>query len=157
MQILAHPDDDLYFMNPELQQSIDANDQLVSVYVTSGEAEGFNKIPGHKPPKPNVANYAGARRQGLRQAYAFMATGDTKAAWTRQAITLPDGTPIEVDALSQHPGIRLIFLGVSQHFSPTAPPTATCGACGRTPARSRGPWWAPAPPSGPRTRSPAPG
>ncbi|WP_329395082.1 PIG-L family deacetylase [Streptomyces melanogenes] len=122
MQILAHPDDDLYFMNPELQQSIDANDQLVSVYVTSGEAEGFNKIPGHKPPKPNVANYAGARRQGLRQAYAFMATGDTKAAWTRQAITLPDGTPIEVDALSQHPGIRLIFLGVSQHFSPHGAP-----------------------------------
>ncbi|WP_190092754.1 PIG-L family deacetylase [Streptomyces melanogenes] len=115
MQIVAHPDDDLYFMNPELQQSIDANDQLVSVYVTSGEAQGFNKIPGHKPPKPNVANYAGARRQGLRQAYAFMATGDTKAPWTRQVTTLPGGTAIEVDALSQHPGIRLVFLGVSQH------------------------------------------
>ncbi|MFD9792513.1 PIG-L family deacetylase [Streptomyces sp. NPDC059070] len=115
MQIVAHPDDDLYFMNPELQQSIDANDQLVSVYVTSGEAEGVNKVPGRKAPKPNVADYAGARRQGLRQAYALMATGDTKAPWTRQATALPDGTPVEVDALSNHPGIRLVFLGVAQH------------------------------------------
>ncbi|GAA0593050.1 PIG-L family deacetylase [Streptomyces crystallinus] len=125
MQIVAHPDDDLYFMNPDLQQSIDANDQLVSVYVTSGEAQGFNKVPGRKPPKPDVANYAGARRQGLRQAYALMATGDTKAPWAQQVATLPDGTPIEVDVLSRHPGIRLVFLGVSQH-SPTH---------GKTPSR----------------------
>ncbi|MFK8906557.1 PIG-L family deacetylase [Streptomyces sp. YS-3] len=115
MQVVAHPDDDLYFMNPELQQSIDANDQLVSVYVTSGEAQGYNKVPGRKAPKPNVADYAGARRQGLRQAYALMATGDTKAPWSRQASTLRDGTPVEVDALTEHPGIRLVFLGVSQH------------------------------------------
>ncbi|MEV6551069.1 PIG-L family deacetylase [Streptomyces sp. NPDC051597] len=118
MQVLAHPDDDLYFMNPELQQSIDANDQLISVYVTSGEAQGLNKVPGRKSPKPNVADYAGARRQGLRQAYALMATGDPKTPWSRQATALPDGTLIEVDALSHHPGIRLAFLGVSQH-SPT--------------------------------------
>lgn len=118
MQILAHPDDDLYFMNPDLQQSIDANDQLVSVYVTSGEADGRNKVPGRKSSaKPNVADYAGARRQGLRQAYALMATGDTRAPWARQATALPDGTPIEVDVLSHRPGIRLIFLGVSQHSS----------------------------------------
>ncbi|MEU4351892.1 PIG-L family deacetylase [Streptomyces sp. NPDC023838] len=117
MQVVAHPDDDLYFMNPDLQQSIDANDQLVSVYVTSGEAQGFNKLPGRKPSQPNVTDYAGARRQGLRQAYALMATGDTKAPWTRQASALPDGTSVEVDALSGRPGIRLVFLGVSQHYA----------------------------------------
>lgn len=123
MQILAHPDDDLYFMNPQLQQSIDANDQLVSVYLNCGETGGRNKAPGRTSSPPNIADYAGARRQGLRQAYALMATGDAKAPWEIQAITLPDGTPIELDTLGRHPGIRLVFLGVRQHSSSGSGPS----------------------------------
>lgn len=116
MQIVAHPDDDLYFMNPELQQSINDNDRLVSVYVTSGETSGVNKVPGEKtPPKPDVPGYAGARRQGLRQAYALMATGKDQAPWTVEAKALPDGTLVEVDTLDGHSGIQLVFLGVRQH------------------------------------------
>ncbi|MFE9412264.1 PIG-L family deacetylase [Streptomyces sp. NPDC006704] len=118
MQIVAHPDDDLYFMNPELAQSIAANDQLVSVYVNCGETGGLNKVPGSTaPPKRDVAAYAGARRQGLRQGYAFMATGQAQAAWVTESVALADGTPIEVDTLKGHPGIQLVFLGVRQHTS----------------------------------------
>lgn len=116
VQIVAHPDDDLYFMNPELQQSIGDNDQLVSIYLTSGESYGVNKVPGQKPPpKPDVPGYAGARRQGLRQAYSLMATGKELAPWTVGVKTLPDGTPVEVDTLTGHEAIRLVFLGVRQH------------------------------------------
>ncbi|MCZ0995654.1 PIG-L family deacetylase [Streptomyces noursei] len=117
MQILAHPDDDLYFMNPEVQQTIGANDQLVSVYLNCGETGGLNKVPGQPRPKPNLAMYAGARRQGLRQAYALMATGDPHAGWGVQALALPDGTLIEVNTLAGHTGVQLVFLGVHQHFA----------------------------------------
>lgn len=116
MQIVAHPDDDLYFMNPELQQSINDNDRLVSVYVNCGESSGVNKVPGaKKPPEPDVPGYAGARRQGLRQAYALMATGKDQAPWKVGTKTLQDGTLVEVDTLEGHSGVQLVFLGVRQH------------------------------------------
>ncbi|WP_331446779.1 PIG-L family deacetylase [Streptomyces xanthochromogenes] len=118
MQIVAHPDDDLYFMNPELAQSIAANDQLISVYLNCGETGGVNKVPGSRTaPKPDVAAYAGARRQGLRQAYAYMATGKAKRPWKTEALTLPDGTQVELDTLDGHPGLQLVFLGIRQHTS----------------------------------------
>ncbi|MFG2723473.1 PIG-L family deacetylase [Streptomyces sp. NPDC048416] len=118
MQIVAHPDDDLYFMNPELSQTIAANDQLVSVYLNCGETGGLNKVPGAKtPPRRDIAAYAGARRQGLRQGYAYMATGEARAPWRAEAVALPDGTLIEVDTLVGHRGIQLVFLGLRQHTS----------------------------------------
>ncbi|MBT1186459.1 hypothetical protein HET69_21230 [Streptomyces sp. CJ_13] len=122
MQIVAHPDDDLYFMNPELQQSIADNDRVVSVYVNCGESSGVNKVPGDKqPPKPDIPGYAGARRQGLRQAYALMATGQDQSPWKLEAKPLPDGTVIEVDTLVGHPGIQLVFVGVRQHAGGNRP------------------------------------
>ncbi|OKI00874.1 hypothetical protein A6A06_18400 [Streptomyces sp. CB02923] len=118
LQVVAHPDDDLYFLNPDLQQSIDANDQLVTVYLISGEADGRNKAPGSTTaPKADRAAYAGARRQGLRQAYSLMATGRTDARWELKADKLPDGTLIETDTLAGHPGLQLVFLGLLQHSS----------------------------------------
>ncbi|WP_030677633.1 PIG-L family deacetylase [Streptomyces rimosus] len=116
LQIVAHPDDDLYFMNPDLQQSIDANDQLATVYLNGGESNGRNKIPGSgTAPKADTAAYSGARRQGLRQAYALMATGRPDARWDVKVTRLPDGTSIETDTLADHPGLQLVFLGVRQH------------------------------------------
>ncbi|MCX5200635.1 PIG-L family deacetylase [Streptomyces sp. NBC_00237] len=114
LQVLAHPDDDLYFMNPEVQQSLDDNDAVVSVYVNCGESGGRNKVPGGPPPRPDVAAYAGARRQGLRQAYALMATGDARAPWTSMATVLPGGLPVETSILDGHEGVQLVFLGVRQ-------------------------------------------
>lgn len=52
MQILAHPDDDLYFMNPDTQQALAAGTPLVCVYLTAGESFGLNKIPGRARPAP---------------------------------------------------------------------------------------------------------
>lgn len=52
LQVLAHPDDDLYFMNPDTSQAVAAGIPLVCVYVTAGEADGVNKIPGRPHPRP---------------------------------------------------------------------------------------------------------
>ncbi|MFE9791308.1 PIG-L family deacetylase [Streptomyces goshikiensis] len=137
MQIVAHPDDDLYFMNPELQQSIADNDQLVSVYVNCGESSGVNKVPGEKQPaKPDVPGYAGARRQGLRQAYALMATGKDQSPWKLEAKALPDGTLVEVDTLTDHPGIHLVFLGVRQHAAARGGPANSLPVLWTDPAMS---------------------
>ncbi|GAU70545.1 hypothetical protein SSP35_20_00410 [Streptomyces sp. NBRC 110611] len=116
LQIVAHPDDDLYFMSPDLPQSVDANDRIVSVYLTSGEANGRNKVPGSDAkPEEDFAGYAGSRQQGLRQAYALMATGDGLARWNRTTLDLPGGLRAEADSLADHPGVTLVFLGLSQH------------------------------------------
>ncbi len=72
MQILAHPDDDLYFMNPDTRQTLDSGTPLVCVYVTAGEANGVNRIPGAAPGPADRGAYSSARHQGLRQAYAVL-------------------------------------------------------------------------------------
>ncbi|MDG4536889.1 PIG-L family deacetylase [Streptomyces sp. AV19] len=115
MQVVAHPDDDLDFMNPDVRQSIDANHRVVTVYVTSGEANGINGVPGEKKPRPDFAGYAGSRQQGLRQAYALMATGKPLAKWKRGVLDLPGGLRCEVDSLVERPGVTLVFLGICQH------------------------------------------
>ncbi|MFD8996772.1 PIG-L family deacetylase [Streptomyces abikoensis] len=116
LQIVAHPDDDLYFMNPDVNQSIGGQHRVVSVYFTSGEANGINKVPGSKDqPRKDFAGYAGARQQGLRQAYAFMATGNAHAEWKRGALELPGGLKAETDSLADNPAVTLVFLGVAQH------------------------------------------
>ncbi|WP_190112649.1 PIG-L family deacetylase [Streptomyces cinnamoneus] len=116
LQVVAHPDDDLYFMNPDVHQSIDANHRVVSVYLTSGEADGRNNVPGQKEkPKPDFGGYAGSRQQGLRQAYSLMATGKPLAEWKRTTLDLPGGWKAETDSLVDHPGVTLVFLGVAQH------------------------------------------
>lgn len=71
MQILAHPDDDLYFMNPDTQQALDAGTPVVCVYLTAGEAVGINRIPGAPRPAADKAAYSSARHQGLRRSYAI--------------------------------------------------------------------------------------
>ncbi|MEU1075169.1 MULTISPECIES: PIG-L family deacetylase [unclassified Streptomyces] len=116
LQIVAHPDDDLYFMNPDLEQSLTAGDRLVSVYLNCGEKDGINKVPGRGPaPRPDEPGYAGARRQGLRQAYAYMVTGRPDAPWRTGPLALPGGLAAELDTLEGHDHVQLVFLGIQQY------------------------------------------
>ncbi len=58
--VVAHQDDDLLFINPDLKSAIDALEPLTTVYLTSGNAgEGMT--------------YVTERELGIRSAYAFMA------------------------------------------------------------------------------------
>ncbi|MFK8908971.1 PIG-L family deacetylase, partial [Streptomyces sp. YS-3] len=116
LQIVAHPDDDLYFMNPDLEQSLTAGDRLVSVYLNCGEKDGVNKVPGRGPAsRPDEPRYAGARRQGLRQAYAYMVTGRADAPWRTGPLALPGGLEAELDTLEGHDHVQLVFLGIQQY------------------------------------------
>ncbi|MFG3283742.1 PIG-L family deacetylase [Streptomyces sp. NPDC048111] len=114
MQVIAHPDDDLFFMNPDTGQSLRSGRPMTSVYVTAGEADGVNAPPSKKPgaPKPLVdkAKYSEARQNGIRGAYAQMATGDRASAWTRSTVPTAGGGTAEVDTLDARPDIHLVWV-----------------------------------------------
>ncbi|MFJ6940111.1 PIG-L family deacetylase [Streptomyces sp. NPDC101132] len=54
LQVVAHPDDDLYFMNPDIERSISAGHALTTVFLTAGESDGINGQAGEtgRPPAP---------------------------------------------------------------------------------------------------------
>ncbi|GAA4905143.1 PIG-L family deacetylase [Streptomyces coeruleoprunus] len=117
MQILAHPDDDLYFMNPDAQRMVDAGVPLVCVYVTAGEHNGKNHIPGRRDePVADKAAYSSARHQGLRQAYARMIGLDRFTPWQKGVATLRGDRQTEINTLTNGSRrVELIFLNLSMH------------------------------------------
>lgn len=72
LQVVAHPDDDLFFMNPDVSRSIAAGIEVTTVYLTSGEADGRNEAHGSGLEDTAVpadrAAYAEARQNGIRGA-----------------------------------------------------------------------------------------
>ncbi|MGW4232523.1 PIG-L family deacetylase [Streptomyces sp. NPDC004980] len=116
MQILAHPDDDLYFMNPDTRQAVDAGTPLVCVYLTAGEADGVNRIPGAPRPAPDKAAYSSARHQGLRQAYATLLGLDRFTPWETSVAELDGNHRAEVDTLTAGARrVELVFLNTAMH------------------------------------------
>lgn len=65
--IVAHQDDDLLFINPDLKRAMDKNEPLSTVYLTSGNA-GMEM------------DYVLERERGIKSAYAFMAGASN--SWT---------------------------------------------------------------------------
>lgn len=114
VQIVAHPDDDLFFMNPDLSRSLTAGTPLTTLYLTSGEAEGLNQAKGpvvKDPEQPrDRVHYAEARQNGIRAAYAEMATGDRTSPWRRTAVPTAGGGHAELDVLVAKPHIHLVWL-----------------------------------------------
>ncbi|MEU0128623.1 PIG-L family deacetylase [Streptomyces sp. NPDC006289] len=116
MQFLAHPDDDLYFMNPDTRQALDAGTPLVCVYLTAGEADGVNKVPGAARPAPDKAAYSAARRQGLRQAYATLLGLDAFTPWETSVAELDGRHRAEADTLGAGGRrVELVFLDTAMH------------------------------------------
>ncbi|UQI43079.1 PIG-L family deacetylase [Streptomyces sp. HU2014] len=114
LQVMAHPDDDLYFMNPDAEHIVHAGVPVVSVYVTAGEAVGQNWIEGMPKGKPDKAAYSSARHQGLRQAYAEMLGLDRFAPWKKSVLDLGGGVKAETNELVN--GARkaqLVFLNIA--------------------------------------------
>ncbi|MDQ0794560.1 PIG-L family deacetylase [Streptomyces sp. B1I3] len=116
MQILAHPDDDLYFMNPDTRRALDAGTPLVCVYLTAGEADGLNKIPGAPRPAPDKAAYSSSRHQGLRQAYAALLGLEEFTPWDTAVTELDGHHRAEVNVLvNGGRRVELIFLNTAMH------------------------------------------
>ncbi|MCH2110830.1 MAG: PIG-L family deacetylase, partial [Polyangiaceae bacterium] len=67
--IVAHQDDDLLFINPRLQQAIDADESLTTVFVTSGHNN-------------QGMDYVQSRERGIETAYRYMAEGaESSSSW----------------------------------------------------------------------------
>lgn len=116
MQILAHPDDDLYFMNPDTRLAVDAGTPLVCVYLTAGEADGVNRVPGAPRPAPDKGAYSSARHQGLRQAYATLLGLEKFAPWETSVAELDGGRRAEVNTLTAGARrVELVFLNTAMH------------------------------------------
>ncbi|MFJ4770298.1 ricin-type beta-trefoil lectin domain protein [Streptomyces uncialis] len=70
---VAHPDDDVFFVDPEIRRTIRARCPVDTVYLTAGDAGKTNR-------RAAVA-YADQREYGVRAAYAEMAEADNR--WKR--------------------------------------------------------------------------
>ncbi|MFG2980234.1 PIG-L family deacetylase [Streptomyces sp. NPDC048258] len=114
VQVVAHPDDDLFFMNPDLSRSLVSGIPVTTAYLTSGEADGRNEANGASVKDPEQpadrTHYAEARQNGIRSAYAQMATGDRTSAWKRTVIPTAGGGQAELDVLIAKPQVNLVWL-----------------------------------------------
>ncbi|MFE0606091.1 PIG-L family deacetylase [Streptomyces sp. NPDC058892] len=114
LQVVAHPDDDLFFMNPDLSRSISTGVKVTTVYLTAGESDGRNEAHSphlQDPTRPaDRAAYAEARQNGIRAAYAEMATGRRTSAWQRTLVPTTGGGSAEIDILLDRPEVNLVWM-----------------------------------------------
>lgn len=94
LQFTAHPDDDLLFMNPDVQRDIEAGRCVRTVYLTTGDAA-------------REESYWRLREDGIRAAYATMAGVDD--TWT-ESVTTVDGHPLTTETLDAAPGVSVVFM-----------------------------------------------
>lgn len=99
LQVVAHPDDDLYFMNPDIADSVRTGGEVTTVVLTAAEAGGG-------------ASFAAARQHGLRSAYARMAGAEDDAPW-RRSVLVTRGGEAELCELAADARVRLVFLDIS--------------------------------------------
>lgn len=97
LTIVAHTDDDLLFMNPDIQEGITAGREVTTVYLTAGDAGQEDA-------------YWQDRETGIKAAYGHMVGSDT---WVDEVTTVTSGgQTFEVASsyLAAAPEIRLYFL-----------------------------------------------
>ncbi|WP_203935096.1 PIG-L family deacetylase, partial [Virgisporangium ochraceum] len=107
MQVVAHPDDDLFFMSPDIYQTIRAGMPTVTVYITASEISGAGSTPEQK---------ARSLQRGVQDAYARMAgVPDTNAngqeEWTGGPWTV-GSRKVERYSLVQRPEVQLVFMNL---------------------------------------------
>lgn len=110
-QVVAHPDDDLLFMSPDLFGAVVAGRPTVTVYLTAGE--GQSGLDDNHDPQA----YAQDREAGVREAYAFLA--GVRDDWTSSPVDAGN-VRLRVDTLVQRPDIHLIFAGLPDGGDPRA-------------------------------------
>lgn len=94
LQMVAHPDDDLLFMNPDIIREVERGACVRTVYLTTGDAN-------------RDSSYWLLREEGIRAAYATMAGADD--AWTMGTLTVED-RELQLATLEDAPGISLVFM-----------------------------------------------
>ncbi|HEX7484411.1 MAG TPA: PIG-L family deacetylase [Candidatus Saccharimonadales bacterium] len=95
MNIVAHQDDDILFMNPDLIHSLQAGDCIRSVYLTAGDSGGGRL-------------YWLGREEGSKAAYAQM-LGVKNPIWTTRTVSLSKTAYVTLATLKNSPNVSLIF------------------------------------------------
>jgi LmbE family N-acetylglucosaminyl deacetylase len=120
VQIVAHADDDIYFMNPDVEHSVRSGAACTTVFLTCGEDDGVN-ADRKVGQGPHFEEYTTARQNGSRAAYAFMATDDRAAKWQRARHVFRSGNVAELDTLVDAPNVRLLWLNLRKSEGPDFP------------------------------------
>ncbi|MEZ0490660.1 PIG-L family deacetylase [Kineococcus sp. TBRC 1896] len=94
--VVAHPDDDLFFQNPDVLTSVRAGECVRTTYVTAGDGG-----------EAGSTWYWQSRRAGLQAAYAQMAGVADRWTTTTRAFA---GRTAEVATLDAAPRVSLVFL-----------------------------------------------
>ena len=97
MNIVAHQDDDLLFINPNITKHIDAGHCLITVYVTAGDAGRDSK-------------YWMNRERGSQAAYSLLLGININEAWTEKAIKLADNVFVTEANPSGDKHVSLIYM-----------------------------------------------
>ncbi|GAA2151170.1 PIG-L family deacetylase [Kitasatospora kazusensis] len=115
VQVIAHPDDDLYFMNPGVQRTVSRGSKVATVLITAGEGDGINvdTSDSKRDRLPvDYAGYSGARHNGHRSAYARMATGNADSPWRTDVVALAGGLQVERCTLIARPTVSVYYLNL---------------------------------------------
>lgn len=95
LNIVAHQDDDLLFMSPDLLHSVAAGDCVRTVYITAGDSG-------------NNFNYWQSREQGSEAAYSNML--GKNYTWEQRIIKLEDSRFVTIASPQDNSNISLIFM-----------------------------------------------
>lgn len=112
VNIVAHEDDDVLFLNPDLAAPLRAGHPNVTIILTAGEADGFVAAT----PNISQADFAAQREDGSRAAYAKMM--NLPDDWTQQNIVRPTDADYELDTLVGAPQVKLVFLNIKDGGDP---------------------------------------
>lgn len=94
VNVVAHPDDDLLFLSPDLLQDVRAGDCVTTIYLTAGDAG-------------RGVEYWRARENGVKAAYAKMYAAGNE--WKDDALFV-NGYVISSSTLAARSSIRLVFM-----------------------------------------------
>lgn len=107
VQVIAHADDDIIFMNPDLATGIRAGQPTAGIYLTAGETD-----------KPDAEAYAARRQAGTRAAYARMA--GVPDSWSAERLDVDSRHSVELYTLRAKPDIQVVFVNLPESNDPRA-------------------------------------
>ncbi|SDN29488.1 PIG-L family deacetylase [Allokutzneria albata] len=105
LAVVGHPDDDLLFMNPDIQQGIARGCATRTVFLTAGEYNGTKTLTREQ--------HAADLQRGMHAAYAVLA--GVANGWTRTAVTIA-GKQVELHTLRAAPHVELMFVNIPDGF-----------------------------------------
>jgi LmbE family N-acetylglucosaminyl deacetylase len=114
VQVVAHEDDDMLFLSPDLITQINNGVDTTTVYITAGE--------NYDAELDNAEAYAAERQKGVRGAYAKMAgitgcdgtSADAGGCWSASTPVFANHR-VQLFTLNQRPSVRLIFLNLPEN------------------------------------------